>query len=276
MKPEAAKRKSSVSRDPRLVPDAKGVMMYDYGRGTGRVYNPKVVAVEGLRYYHNFVYAGIEEARAPFLNSADWLVENAAAKEGGRYSLWEYGFPWMFYGGIAPPYASALAQAEGAELLAKAHSVANEERYLQAARKAAAALSVDYDMGGVASIEDGGRSLFLHVLAKPGFKKVYVLNGHAGALLHLWEYFKITGDGAAREVFDRGMRYLKNHLPDFDAGDWSYYDRVGTVAMESYHRGHIKQLRYLYEITKEPVVGEYEHRFLAYYRQKHGGASAGA
>ena len=165
LKPAAASppkgRKPSISNDARLVPDGKGVMMYDYGDSTGKVYNPKVVAVEGLRYYHNFQYAGVEGAKAHFLNSADWLVDNAAAKQGGRYSLWEYDFPWMFYGGISPPYASALAQAEGAELLAKAHSVTNEEKYLQAAHKAAAALLVDYDEGGVASVEDGGDCIFV-------------------------------------------------------------------------------------------------------------------
>jgi heparosan-N-sulfate-glucuronate 5-epimerase len=247
-------------------------MMYDYGGSIGRVYNPKVVAAEGLRYHYNFYQAGVEEAKRYFLNSADWLVENATAKQQG-YSLWEYGFPWMFYGGIRPPYASALAQAEGAELLAKAYLATNREEYLQEARKAAAALLVGYEDGGVATPEDGGSSVFLHLLAKPGFKKIYVLNGHTGALLHLWEYWKITNDAAAKEVFEKGTRYLKNHLPEFDCGDWSYYDRTGTVAMESYHKGHISQLRHLYKITKEPIVGEYERRFLIYYQQKHGSAA---
>jgi heparosan-N-sulfate-glucuronate 5-epimerase len=267
---KAEKQRSSISKDPKLVPDPNGVMMYDYGGRIGKVYNPKVVAVEGLRYYYNFQHAGIEEATEYFLNSADWLVENATIKGDNKYSLWEYSFPWMFYGGIEPPYASALAQAEGAELLAKAYLVTKEEKYLQAAYKAVAALLVDYEDGGVASLEDKGDSIFLHVVAKPGFKKVYVLNGHTGALLHLWEYYKITNDTVAKDVFDKGMTYLKKHLAEFDSGDWSYYDRVGTKAMKSYHKGHIKQLGYLYQITKEPVVEKYGHKFLVYYEQKQG------
>ena len=260
----------SVPNDAKLVPDANGVMMYDYGGSTGTVYNPKVVAVEGLRYYHNFQHAGVAEAKGPFLNSADWLVENASAKQGGKYSLWEYDFPWMFYGGIAPPYASALAQAEGAELLAKAYAVTNEEKYLQAAQKAVAAFLVDYDEGGVASLEDDGDSIFLQLVAKPGFKKTYVLNGHTGALLHLWEYYNITNDKVAKDVFDKGMKYLKNNLRQFDAGNWSYYDRMGTLAKESYHKGHIKQLNYLYDITNEPVLEEYGYKFLLYYEERQG------
>lgn len=273
MKPAAGasppkQMKPSIPKDSKLVPDANGVMMYNYGGKIGKVYNPKVVAVEGLRYYHNFQYAGVKEAREHFLNSASWLVDNATMKQDGRYSVWEYDFPWMFYGGIKPPYVSALAQAEGAELLAKAYLVTNDERYLQAAHKAVAALLVDYDDGGAASLEDDGDSVFLQLVAKPGFKKVYVLNGHTGALLHLWEYYKITNDKVAKDVFDKGMNYLKNHLAEFDSGDWSYYDKVGTRAMESYHKGHIKQLGYLYDITKEPIVEKYGHKFLVYYKQK--------
>jgi hypothetical protein len=268
--PVKAVEPRSISNDANLVPDANGVMMYDYGGSTGTVYNPKVVAVEGLRYYHNFQYAGVAKAKDHFLNSADWLVENASAKQGGKYSLWEYDFPWMFYGGIAPPYASALAQAEGAELLAKAYAVTNEEKYLRAAQKAVAAFLVDYDEGGVASLEDDGNSVFLQLVAKPGFKKTYVLNGHTGALLHLWEYYKITNDEVAKDVFEKGVKYLRNNLPQFDAGDWSYYDKMGTLAKESYHKGHIKQLNYLYDITNESILEEYGYKFLLYYDERQG------
>jgi len=246
------------------MPDPDGVMMYDYGGSICRVYNPKVVAGEGLRYHYNFYQAGIEKAKEYFLNSADWLVKNATDKQG--YSLWEYTFPWMFYGGIKPPYASALAQAEGAELLAKAYLATTKEEYLQAASKAVAALSIEYDNGGVMTIEDNGRSLFMHLLAKQGFKKIYVLNGHTGALLHLWEYCKMTGNALAKGVFEKGTRYLKNHLPEFDCGDWSYYDKEGTLAMESYHKGQISQLGQLYEITREPRFDEYKHKFLIYFQ----------
>lgn len=267
---KAREQPLSVSSDTRLVPDANGVMMYDYGGSTGTVYNPKVVAVEGLRYYYNFQYAGVEEAKEYFLNSADWLVDNASIKEDGKYSLWEYNFSWMFYGGIAPPYASALAQAEGAELLAKAYADTNEEKYLLAAQKAVGAFLIDYDKGGVVSYEGDGDAVFLQLVAKPGFKKTYVLNGHTGALLHLWEYYKITNDQVAKDVFDKGIRYLKNNLPQFDAGDWSYYDRMGTLAKESYHKGHIKQLNYLHDITNEPALEEYGHKFLLYYEERQG------
>jgi hypothetical protein len=139
---------------------------------------------------------------------------------------------------------------------------------LQTRHRAVGALLVDYDDGGVTSVEDKGDSIFLHVIAKPGFKKVYVLNGHTGALLHLWNYYEITNDTAAKDVFGKGVNYLKNHLEEFDAGNWSYYDKVGTKAKESYHRGQIKQLGYLYEITREPVLEEYGHKFLVYCGEK--------
>jgi hypothetical protein len=253
------------------VPDTNGVVQYNYGGNIGKVYNPKVVAVEGLRYWFNFQAENVTEAKKYFLNSADWLVNNETVRNGGRSSVWQYNFQWMFYGGISPPYASALAQAEGAELLARAYFATNDERYLQAAHRAANTLLVDYEDGGVSSVEDKGESIFLHLVAKPGFKKVYVLNGHTGALLHLWNYFKMTNDTAAKHVFDKGMNYLKNHLGEFDSGNWSYYDKLGTMAKESYHRGQMRQLNLLYEITGEPILEKYGHKFLIYYDEKQNG-----
>jgi hypothetical protein len=261
----------SYSTDKSLVPDENGVMMYDYGGGIGIVYNPKVVAIEGLRYYHNFYYMGDTQAKKYFLNTANWLVKNAYVKDGGNFSLWEYDFEWMHYGGVVPPYASGLAQAEGAELLAKAYQVTGDQKYLQAAKQAIAALLVDIDDGGVSSIDQtngdvngSNSSLFIQILAKPGIQETYVLNGHTGALLHTWRYYNVTGDPNAIPILREGINYLKEHLKDFDKGDWSYYDKLGTVASDSYHEGHIKQLNYLYEITGEPILKEYSTKFAEY------------
>jgi hypothetical protein len=60
-----------------------------------------------------------------------------------------------------------------------------DQRYLGEAKKAFGAFLVDYDCGGVASYE-GRDAVFLPLLAKPGFQKTYVLNGHTNSLLYIW------------------------------------------------------------------------------------------
>jgi len=247
-----------------LIPDENGVMMYDYGGSIGAVYNPKVVAQQGIKNYDNYQLTGDPQALQNFISAADWLLAHSVSK--GNYSVWEYDFRWKSYGGIEPPYASALAQAEGAYVLAQAHNVTGDERYLAEAKRAFGAFMVDYEAGGVAS-DEGRDSLFLQLLAKPGFKKTYVLNGHTNSLLFIWKYYEYTRDYRALIVFGKGVNWLTGNLYKYDAGDWSYYDQEGNRARDNYHQGHIAQLQKLYEITGEPVLKEYSDRFAAYAKE---------
>lgn len=54
-----------------LVPDGNGVMMYDYGGSIGAVYNPKVVAQQGIQNYNSYQLAGDPQARQNFISAAN-------------------------------------------------------------------------------------------------------------------------------------------------------------------------------------------------------------
>ena len=245
----------------RLSPDEKGVMLHDYGGKIGKVYNPTVVGLEGTRYYYDYQATGNFESRQKFLNTADWLVEHA--KDKGSYSLWEYSFDWPHYDGFKAPYSSALAQARGIDVLIKAYDETGEEAYMQEARKAFGSFVVEYEDGGVVSNE-GDDSVFLQILAKPGAPKTYVLNGHTKSLLLIKEYYEYTNDYRAMLVFGKGMNWLLENLPRYDAGNWSYYDLLGKTASKSYHNGQTKQIAQLYDVTGEPLLKKYHLRFAGY------------
>ena len=252
---------ASMSAGAEPIFDNKGVMMYDYGGSVGKVYNPKVVAQHGIQNYDNYQATGDSQSRQNFINAADWLVENAADR--GNYSIWEYDFKWGSYGGVEPPYTSALAQAEGVYVLALAHNMTGDGRYLAEAKRAFGSFLVDYEDGGVAS-EEGRDSIFLQLLAKPGFQKTYVLNGHTNSLVYIWKYHEYTHDYRALIVFGKGINWLLGNLQKYDTGEWSYYDQTGTKARDNYHQGHIIQLGKLYAITGEPALKQYSDRFASY------------
>jgi hypothetical protein len=255
---------SPVSTNGEMVADENGVAKYDYKGSIGLVYNPKVVAAHGIQYHRAYTETGDSLARQHLVNTADWLVKNASDK--GSYSVWEYNFKWQSYGGIAPPYTSALAQAEGIYALILAHNATGNAQYLEAAKKAFGAFMVDYELGGVAS-QEGPDASFLQLLAKPGLEKTYVLNGHTNALLFIWKYYEYTHDYRALIVFGKGINWLvTGNLEKYDSGDWSYYDQMGTRARASYHDSHSIQLESLYGITGEPVLREYAEKFAAYAR----------
>ena len=247
-----------------IKPDENGVLTVDYQGVVGKVYNPLIVASGALEYYRDYLKEkDKEQSLNKFIVSANWLVNNA--KDKGVYSLWEYEYPWMFYGWVSPPYSSALAQALGLEVLTLAYELTGDEKYLDVSKKTIRSFLVDYEDGGFVSHENvENNSLFLHILAKPGFQKTYVLNGHTNSLLSLWTYYEKTKDPIAKTIFDKGINYLKENLVKYDTGSWSSYDLMENWAMTGYHKGHILQFKMLYEITKEPILNDYADRFEKY------------
>ena len=247
------------------VLDDNGVIKYIYPGFQHSVYNPLTLSSGGLTYLSEYENNGDMQSREFFINTANWLVDNAKYKEGGRYSIWEYDFTWPWYGEVQPPYYSAYAQATGMVVLARAYDFTGNEIYLNEAHKAFQALLVDYDDSGVMTIEDdNGDSIFLHILAKPGFPKTYVLNGHTGSLLRIWQYYELTNDPQAKLVFDKGINYLKHNLWMYDTGSWSLYDLTENLSSDSYHKSVIVQLKLLYDITGESKLKEYADRFDKY------------
>lgn len=257
------------------VHDDKGVIMFDYHGVQRKVYNPLNVASGGLTYFSKYQSTGDKQFREYFLNTVKWLVDNAKEKQqlgvGGtviNYSVWEYNFPWRFYGWISPPYSSSLAQATGIAVLTHAYELTGNETFLDVAKKAFGAFLVDYSNGGVISVEKDdhhdGESVFFHLLAKPDFPKIYVLNGHTGSLLYIWEYYKKSNDTRAKDLFDKGIRYLKENLWKYDTGSWSLYDQMEHLASDIYHKAHINHLERLYDISGQVVLKEYADRFKRY------------
>jgi hypothetical protein len=263
------------------IPDKKGIVMYDYGGKMGKVYNPLIIAQAGQKYYQNYLNdSGDKKSKEYFLNTADWFVKHGKEKEidGFHYSLWIYDFPWPFYGGLTPPYSSALAQSAGIKILILAHNMTGDIKYLDAADKAFGSFLVDYDKGGVMTWEGGKEnysgysssnsssnsddsSIFLHEIAKPGYLKTYILNGHIFSLIDLWNYYQYTHDGNAALVFNKGVKYLKDNLWKYDKGKWSYYDQIGDPASNGYQKIHTEQLAKLYKITGEPILKSYSDKF---------------
>ena len=267
--------RSSIYATVPEVPDDKGVIMYNYNGVQRKVYNPLFVTSGGLKYYSEFENHGDKQSIQYFINTADWLVNNAKEKDGGKYSIWEYSFPWSSYGWIAPPYYSGLAQAQGLKVLLLAYNLTGDEKYLNEANNTLHSFLIDYDKGGVVSNEhddggigDGDSSTFIHLLAKPGLKKVYALNGHTQSLLLLWDYYERTQDPIAKTIFDNGIKWLRDNLWKYDTGGWSYYDLMENLASTDYHKAQIIQLRNLYEITGESVLKEYSDRFDKYKRSQ--------
>lgn len=144
---------------------------------------------------------------------------------------------------------SSMAQGEGCSMLLRAWTAFGEERYKNAALKAADYMLVDMAYGGV-SCHEGGE---LYLEEYPQQPRRSVMNGWIFSLFGLYDASLV--DERFREPFIRSTATLRSHLQDYDAGFWTYYDLEHRIASPAYHSLHIAQLRVLGELSEDSAFG---------------------
>ena len=80
----------------------------------------------------------------------------------------------------------------------------------------------------------------------------------------IYEFWQTTGDKDAQALFAKGVNSIKNRLDQYDAGWWTYYDAIGTIATKKYHNVHIKLVKELYDITGDKIFLEYSKKWSEY------------
>jgi heparosan-N-sulfate-glucuronate 5-epimerase len=256
--------------------DDKGVPIVDYGyyppkegisyiektgyTYVGKHYNAVRTAQTGLGYYAQYE-SGNQSAGKLFLNCADWLVENAIVK--GNYSVWEYDFTPVTYRNITPPFVSGMAQGLGIKVLAIASTMTGDKKYLSAANQALNAFFVDVDKGGV-TYKDQDGWWYEEYAQKNNKQQPRVLNGFIITLDGIKNYYDLTKDERAKYLYDVGFKDLKAHVADFDTGNWTNYDMVGTKATLSYHQIHVQLMDEVYRTTGDPEFKMYRDKWVNY------------
>ena len=162
------------------------------------------------------------------------------------------------------PY-SALTQGEGVSLLARAWSAGQVPAHREAMRRAAEALVLPVEAGGVARRTPDG--LVLEEVVLP--QRTAILNGWIFALYGLHDLRLAEPGHPAACLLDDSVEALARALPGYDRGYWSNYDLAGAIAKPNYHLLHISQLRALERTfpSLAPSFGAMRLRFEAYARR---------
>jgi heparosan-N-sulfate-glucuronate 5-epimerase len=236
-----------------------------YSKLRDSFYNPVHIASRAAALYKHKSdpEKGAENVKT-FLKYADWLKNNLEINtyDGLVYGIWEYNFPWATYK-LTPPWRSGMAQGAGLDILSKAHQIKKDPAYLISAKYALNAFLVDVKNGGV-TYQDSDEEWWIEEYIGTGGLESRVLNGAIYALLDIYEFWKITGDAKAWEVYHKGLNSIIKRLPKYDTGWWSYYDAIGTIATQKYHKVHIELLRDLYNISGEEIFLQYSNRWANY------------
>jgi heparosan-N-sulfate-glucuronate 5-epimerase len=244
--------------------DSAGIPQLDYHGKIGVQYNPIAIAQYGLGNYNLFCQNSDPDREKKFLLVADWLCSHLEPNPRG-VAVWNHHFNWEYRDELKAPWYSALAQGQGISLLVRAHNHSDDERYLDAARRAMAAFAQPMNAGGVTFIDPSGDLWFEEYVVAP---PTHILNGFIWASWGIYDYWLSAKDPSANDLFSRAVRTLLDNLGRYDLGFWSLYEQSGTrlpmVASAFYHQLHIVQLRIMYRLTGEAEFARIADRWQDY------------
>ena len=187
-------------------------------------------------------------------------MNRIAVRRSRRFIAWEYEFA---FGGGTPPWMSGMAQASGIQALARASQLLRRSDYVTWAQKALGAFETPPPVGVRTTGFRGG----VHYLQYSFAPRTYIFNAFTQALIGLYDYSLITGDGRALRLFQEAEPELEREIPSSDRGDWSMYSYRGEISDISYH----ELLREVLQSMCTRGLGEIYCKYARRYRnyQKH-------
>lgn len=238
-------------REDRGVHDAQGVRMRI---SRGKMYDfPRGQASYGLNNLHAYrltndtFYLDRALAQANRLLSyrdeagGAWYYPNYPS----RYRHGQAGEP------IAAPYYSALPQGRILLFFSRLAEMTGLDKWREAADRTFAAFLRPGPRSGpfILNIDRNGY-YWLQEWPWPNLVPDRTLNGHISSLFGLFEYYTLTRDDRARQLFRGAVTTVKHYLPKFRRDGWiSCYCLAHRGANATYHNMHVGQLLALYRMT---------------------------
>jgi heparosan-N-sulfate-glucuronate 5-epimerase len=248
--------------------DSTGIPMLNYRGKIGLQYNPIAIAQWGLGNYNLFCRSHDDARKNKFLAASNWLSANLETNSHGLW-VWNHHFNWEYRSPLRAPWYSALAQGQGISLLLRAYRETGAVAYFEAAERAFNSFLKSTDEGGVAFTDDHGNLWFEEYIVSP---PTHILNGFIWATWGVYDYFLMTQNQLARDLFEQAVLTLRTNLPHYDLGFWSLYEESNTllpmVASPFYHRLHLVQLRVMHRITGDKTFARYADKWEAYARSR--------
>jgi hypothetical protein len=167
------------------------------------------------------------------------------------------------------PWYSGLAQGQGVSLLVRAYKETRKEVYLDCAKKAFMVFLHGLDSGGVAYRDEKGNIwLEEYIVDPPG----HILNGFLWTLWGVYDYFLLTKENSAKQLWEECLKTLQENLEKFDIKYWSLYDlsktKIKNLASPFYHKLHIVQLKVLYQLSGVETFKKYSDSWEEYQDNK--------
>ncbi|MDO8963452.1 MAG: D-glucuronyl C5-epimerase family protein [Coriobacteriia bacterium] len=195
---------------------------------------------------------------------ADHLISTRAVEgEGWFYpSTFAYRFDSKYGGTLRPPWYSGIAQGTALGFFARLYKATGEPAYLEAAEHTLESFLVPPVSGRpwISRVDSLG---YLRLEEYPGTRWQFVLNGHIEATAGLYDYYRVTGDPRALELYRGALTTLVKYGDTFRHRNWiSAYSLGARAQYVGYHRRVIRQYLMLYALSGDPrfvhLANEYD------------------
>ena len=233
----------------KVTKDDPSILVPQYYVDTGKkVFFSIGIFQYGLAAYDLYLTTHENIYKDKLIACADWAVENQQ-NDGG----------WTAFAFENPdhPYSS-MAQGEGISMLIRAHILANDERYVHAAKLAKDFMLIPVGNGGTTLYKDDDIFLFEYT------SNPLILNGWIFSLWGLFDYYKYFQDESIQKILQATLLSLKKTLPKFDIKYWSKYEDGKRICSPFYHKLHIAQLRVMYDLFGDEIYKEYADKWEKY------------
>ena len=238
------------------VKDSSGIRMHKIGN---TLYDhPVAQAQYGLELLESYVVGGADEGGdVRYLNRAkahaDRLI--ARARQVGMGLYLPYPFDFLLHGDpnerMVAPWYSAMAQGQGMSLFVRLFETTGEQKYRDAADGIFGSFLRSRASANPWTVwVDSNQYLWLEEYAKAVPDRT--LNGHMFAVYGLWDYWRLTQDERAVQLFRGALTLAATYYPQFRNTNWisQYCLQHPTVASSKYHEIHISQFTLMYALTR--------------------------
>uniref|UniRef100_A0A8R1DN43 Heparosan-N-sulfate-glucuronate 5-epimerase n=1 Tax=Caenorhabditis japonica TaxID=281687 RepID=A0A8R1DN43_CAEJA len=216
-----------------------------------------------------------EQHEHAFRASADWLAKSQDSQGGWAVPVERSIAERKLV--LPPGWHSAMAQGHGISVLTRAYHQFSDKKYLDSAISALEIFKKNASEGGVRA-SFFGTIWYEEYPTTPGS---FVLNGFLYSLIGLYDLSQLDVSTEsedvrskvkeAQELYQLGVKSLKQLLPLYDTGSGTIYDlrhvALGTapnLARWDYHAVHVYLLKWIAGIEKDDLLAKTADRWIGY------------
>lgn len=227
---------------------------------------PYILLQGGIKYYapittiqyalmqYDFYVKGIEidKSKSIFINCVNWL-ENITEPLNNSIVI-RQGFNKQY--NIPKGWVSGMTQGQLISVFLRAYQLLNNEKYLDLSHRVFKSFYLEYEEGGFRRIDENG---YLWFEEYPTKTPSYVLNGFIYSILGILDYYRVTRNSEAKNIWNECVKTLEVNLHKYDVWYWSVYDQLKEQLVSYYYQKnvHVPLMKIMYLLTEKEIFNSY-------------------